>query len=73
MIVAQPGRPIGYPSMTATPRPVTRGVLTYGTGSYPGRSGLRPDLRPAYEVEVVMVAGRARYVVAVDINAAEHD
>jgi hypothetical protein len=27
----------------------------------------------AYEVEVVTAAGQHRYVVAVDINAAQHD
>jgi hypothetical protein len=73
-IVSQPGRPIGYPSMTDYARAGDyEGVLTYGIGST--RAVLRSNPQTyvrAYEVEVVTAAGQHRYVVAIDINAAQH-
>ena len=73
-IVSQPGRPIGYPSMTDYARAGDyEGVLTYGIGSTRAvlHSNPQTSVR-AYEVEVVTAAGQHRYVVAIDINAAQH-
>jgi hypothetical protein len=74
-IVSQPGRPIGYPWMTDFAQAGDfEGVLTYGI------STTRPVLHAnpqtavrAYEVEVITAAGQHHYVVAIDINAAQHD
>ena len=74
-IVSQPGRPIGYPSMTDYARAGDyEGVLTYGIGSTRAvlHSNPQTSVR-AYEVEVVTAAGQHRYVVAIDINAAQHN
>jgi hypothetical protein len=73
-IVSQPGRPIGYPSMTDYARAGDyEGVLTYGIGSTRAvlHSNPQTSVR-VYEVEVVTAAGQHRYVVAIDINAAQH-
>jgi hypothetical protein len=50
------------------------GVLSYGTGSTRAvpLSNPQTSIR-AYEVETVTAAGQHRYVVAIDINAAQHD
>jgi hypothetical protein len=74
-IISQPGRPIGYPSMTDYARAGGyEGVLTYGIGYT--RTVLLSNPQTyvrAYEVEVVTVAGQHRYVVAIDINATQHN
>jgi hypothetical protein len=74
-IVSQPSRPIGYPSMTDYAQAGDyEGVLTYGIGYTRAvlLSNPQVDVR-AYEVEVVTAAGQHRYVVAIDINAAQHN
>ena len=74
-IVSQPGRPIGYQSMTDYAQAGDyEGVLTYGIGY--ARAVLLSNPQTyvrAYEVETVTAAGQHRYVVAIDINAAQHD
>jgi hypothetical protein len=74
-IVSQPGRPIGYPSMTDYARAGDyEGVLTYGIGYTRAVLLSNPQTYVrAYEVEVVTAAGQHRYVVAIDINAAQHN
>ena len=74
-IVSQPGRPIGYQSMTDYAQAGDyEGVLTYGIGSTRAVPLSNPQTYVrAYEVEVVTAAGQHRYVVAIDINAAQHD
>ncbi|MGH3174015.1 MAG: AMIN-like domain-containing (lipo)protein [Streptosporangiaceae bacterium] len=74
-IVSQPGRPIGYPSMTDYAQAGDyEGVLTYGIGYARAVPLSNPQTYVrAYEVEVVTAAGQHRYVVAIDINAAQHD
>ena len=48
------------------------GVLTWAVSR--GRSALQPQTYVrAYEVETVTAAGQHRYVVAIDINAAQHN
>jgi len=74
-IVSQPGRPIGYPSMTDYARAGDyEGVLIYGIGYTRAVLLSNPQTYVrAYEVEVVTTAGQHRYVVAIDINAAQHN
>ena len=73
-IVSQPGRPIGYPAMTDFAQAGDfEGVLTYGVSTT--RAVLRSNPQTAvrvYEIETVTAAGQHRYVVAIDINAAQH-
>jgi hypothetical protein len=67
-IVSQPGRPIGYAQAGDY-----EGVLTYGIGYTRAVSLSNPQTYVrAYEVETVTAAGQHRYVVAIDINAAQH-
>jgi hypothetical protein len=50
------------------------GVLSYGIGVTRSVLHSNPQtLVRAYEVETVTAAGQHRYVVAIDINAAQHD
>ena len=50
------------------------GVLTYGIGYTRAVLHSNPQAYVrAYEVEVVTAAGQHRYVVAIDINAAQHN
>jgi hypothetical protein len=50
------------------------GVLTYGIGYTRAVLLSNPQTYVrAYEVETVTAAGQHRYVVAIDINAAQHD
>jgi len=74
-IVSQPGRPIGYPGMTDFAQAGDyEGVLTYGIGYTRAVRPANPQTYVrAYEVEVVTAAGQHRYVVAIDINAAQHN
>jgi hypothetical protein len=74
-IVSQPGRPIGCPSMTDYARAGDyEGVLTYGIGYTRAVLLSNPQTYVrAYEVEVVTAAGQHRYVVAIDINATQHN
>jgi hypothetical protein len=74
-IVSQPGRPIGYQSMTDYAQAGDyEGVLTYGIGYTRAVPLSNPQTYVrAYEVETVTAAGQHRYVVAIDINAAQHD
>jgi hypothetical protein len=74
-IVSQPGRPIGYPWMTDFAQAGDfEGVLTYGIGvTRPVLQSNPQTLVRAYEVETVTPAGQHRYVVAIDINAAQHN
>ena len=74
-IVSQPGRPIGYPSMTDYAWAGDyEGVLTYGIGYTRAVLLSNPQTYVrAYEVEVITAAGQHRYVVAIDINAAQHN
>ncbi len=73
-IVSQPGRPIGYPAMTDYAQAGDfEGVLSYGIGYTRAVSLSNPQtLVRAYEVQTVTAAGQHRYVVAIDINAAQH-
>ncbi len=73
-IVSQPGRPIGYPSMTDYAQASDfEGVLTYGIGYTRAVPLSTPQtLVRAYEVETVTASGQHRYIVAIDINAAQH-
>ena len=72
-IVSQPGRPIGYQSMTDYAMAGDyEGVLTYGVGYTRAVPLSNPQTYVrAYEVETVTAAGQHRYVVAIDINAAQ--
>lgn len=72
-IVSQPDRPIGYPSMTDFAQAGDyEGVLTYGIGATRAVPLSNPQTYVrAYEVETVTAAGQHRYVVAIDINAAQ--
>jgi hypothetical protein len=74
-IVSHPGRPIGYQSMTDYAQAGDyEGVLTYGIGYTRAVPLSNPQTYVrAYEVETVTAAGQHRYVVAIDINAAQHD
>jgi hypothetical protein len=74
-IVSQPGRPIGYPAMTDYAQAGDfEGVLTYGIGYTRVVLLSNPQTAVrAYEVETVTAAGQHRYVVAIDINAAQHN
>jgi hypothetical protein len=74
-IVSQPGRPIGYQSMTDYAQAGDyEGVLTYGIGYTRAVPLSNPQTYVrAYEVETVTAAGQHRYVVAIDINAALYD
>ena len=74
-IVSQPGRPLGYPGMTDFAQAGDfEGVLTYGIGYTRAVPLSNPQTYVrAYEVETVTAAGQHRYVVAIDINAAQHD
>ena len=74
-IVSQPGRPIGYPAMTDYAQAGDfEGVLTYGIGYTRAVLLSNPETAVrAYEVETVTAAGQHRYVVAIDINAAQHN
>ena len=50
------------------------GVLTYGIGYTRAVLLSNPQTYVrAYEVETVTAAGQHRYVVAIDINAAQHN
>ena len=73
-IIAQPGRPIGYPWMTDFAQAGDfEGVLTYGIGvTRPiPHSNPQTSVR-AYEVETVTASGQHLYVVAIDIAAGTH-
>ena len=72
-IVSQPGRPIGYPSMTDFAQAGDyEGVLTYGIGTTRAVPLSNPHTYVrAYEVETVTAAGQHRCVVAIDINATQ--
>lgn len=73
-IASQPGRPLGYPAMTDYAQAGDfEGVLTYGIGTTRAilHSNPQTPIR-AYEVETVTAAGQHRYVVAIDISAAQH-
>ena len=74
-IVSEPGRPLGHRSMTDYAQAGDyEGVLTYGIGTTRAVLDSNPQTSVrAYEVEVVTAAGQHRYVVAIDINAAQHD
>ena len=74
-IVSQPGRPIGYQSMTDYAQAGDyEGVLTYGIGYTRAVPLSNPQTAVrAYEVETVTAAGQHRYVVAIDINAGQHN
>jgi hypothetical protein len=74
-IVSQPGRPIGHPAMTDFAQAGDyEGVLSYGIGSTRAVPLSNPQTSVrVYEVETVTAAGQHRYVVAIDINAAQHD
>jgi hypothetical protein len=73
-IVSQPGRPIGYQTMTDYAQAGDyEGVLTYGIGYTRAVLHSNPQTYVrAYEVETVTATGQHRYVVAIDINA-QHD
>jgi hypothetical protein len=73
-IVSQPGRPIDYAAMTDYAQAGDfEGVLTYGIGYTRAVPHSNPQtLVRAYEVETVTAAGQHRYIVAIDINAAQH-
>ena len=73
-IVSQPGRPIGYPFMSDFAQAGDfEGVLTYGIGTTRAVPLSNPQtLVRAYEVEGVTATGQHRYVVAMDIGAAQH-
>ena len=70
-IVSQPGRPIGYQSMTDYAQAGDfEGVLTYGIGVTRAVLMSNPQTQVrAYEVETVLASGQHRYVVAIDIDA----
>jgi hypothetical protein len=73
-IISQPGRPLGYPAMTDYAQAGDfEGVLTYGIGYTRAvlHSNPQTPIR-AYEVETVTAAGQHRYVVAIDVSAAQH-
>jgi hypothetical protein len=73
-IVSQPGRPVGLAAMTDFAQAGDfEGVLSYGIGTTRAvlTSNPQTDVR-AYEVETVTAAGQHRYIVAIDIRAAEH-
>jgi hypothetical protein len=73
-IISQPGRPLGYPAMTDYAQAGDfEGVLTYGIGTTRAilHSNPQTPVR-AYEVETITAAGQHRYVVAIDISAAQH-
>jgi hypothetical protein len=74
-IVSQPGRPIGHRSMTDYAQAGDyEGVLTYGIGTTRAVLDSNPQTYVrAYEVEVVTAVGQHCYVVAIDINAVQHD
>ena len=74
-IIPQPERPIGYPFMTDFAQAGDfEGVLTYGIGTTRAVPLSNPQTTVrAYEVEVVTATGQHRYVVAIDINAAQHN
>ena len=74
-IVSQPARHIGYECMTDFAQAGDyEGVLSYGIGvtRHILHSNPQRTVR-AYEVETVTAAGQHRYVVAIDINAGQHD
>jgi len=74
-IVSQPARHIGYGCMTDFAQAGDyEGVLSYGIGvtRHILHSNPQRTVR-AYEVETVTAAGQHRYVVAIDINAGQHD
>jgi hypothetical protein len=70
-IVSQPGRPIGYQSMTDYAQAGDfEGVLTYGIGVTRAVLMSNPQTQiRAYEAETVLAGGQHRYVVAIDIDA----
>jgi hypothetical protein len=74
-IASEPGRPIGFAAMTDFAQAGDfEGVLSYGIGVTRAVLHSNPQtLVRAYEVETVTAAGQHRYVVAIDINAAQHD
>ncbi|HET9972143.1 MAG TPA: hypothetical protein VFQ68_28180, partial [Streptosporangiaceae bacterium] len=74
-IVSQPARHIGYECMTDFAQAGDyEGVLSYGIGvtRHILHSNPQRTVR-AYEVETVTAAGQHQYVVAIDINAGQHD
>lgn len=73
-IVSQPGRPLGYPAMTDYAQAGDfEGVLTCGIGTTRAIMASNPQTPVrAYEVETITAAGQHRYVVAIDISAAQH-
>jgi hypothetical protein len=74
-IASEPGRPIGFAAMTDFAQAGDfEGVLSYGIGVTRAVLHSNPQtLVRAYEVETVTAAGQHRYVVAIDINAAQHE
>ena len=73
--MSQPARHIGYECMTDFAQAGDyEGVLSYGIGvtRHIPHSNPQRTVR-AYEVELVNAAGQHRYVVAIDINAGQHD
>lgn len=74
-IVSQPARHIGYECMTDFAQAGDyEGVLSYGIGvtGHILHSNPQRTVR-AYEVETATAAGQHQYVVAIDINAGQHD
>ena len=73
-IIAQPGRPIGYPWMTDFAQAGDfEGVLTYGIGVTRPILNSNPQTSVrAYEIETVAASGQHLYVVAIDIAAGMH-
>jgi hypothetical protein len=74
-IVSQPSRPIGLAAMTDFAQAGDfEGVLSYGIGVTREVLHSNPQRTVrAYEVETVSAAGQHRYVVTIDISAAQHD
>ena len=74
-IVSQPGRPVGLAAITDFAQAGDfEGVLSYGIGTTRAVLTSNPQTHVrAYEVETVTAAGQHRYIVAIDINAAQHD
>jgi hypothetical protein len=74
-IVSQPGRPAGLAAITDYAQAGDfEGVLSYGIGTTRAVLASNPQTHVrAYEVETVTTAGQHRYIVAIDINAAQHD
>jgi len=74
-VVSQPARHIGYECMTDFAQAGDyEGVLSYGIGvtRHILHSNPQRTVR-AYEVETVTAAGQHQYIVAIDINAGQHD